>query len=1210
MKTFTKFLVILAAIVALGLTTSGQKSSLTSRQKPAKYSIPTVSKSDPLYLSGAITVKLKPGTGDFTKQTGNVSFGISTLDEKVAVFRVYQLEKRFKYNPAKLRIDLPDLSRIYKLSFPENFSAEEVAGAFASDPNVEYAEVIPIGHMADVPNDSLFSLLQHLPQIHAPEAWDIHKGENGTEEIIIAINDTGVDWDHVDLRENVWQNMAEDADNDGHTMEFNGISWILDPGDQNGIDDDANGFTDDLVGWNFINSTGDPNPIPGNPVGFHGTHCAGISNGATNNETGIASISWNLTVMPICMDQSNTCVYAWDGIIYAAENGADIISNSWGGFPYSIANQEVVTYATGLGSIFVAAAGNANNSAVFYPADYQNVISVASVSAADTRAPYSNYNFAVDISAPGGGTEGGILSTMPGGTYELLSGTSMATPCVAGCFGLLKSYHPDWSNDQLITQLLGTADNIDSLNPDYINMLGSGRVNTYRMLTEENVMPFLKLELLSFSSNDANNNLVNEPGESFSLNFVIYNHMQCYGQDDVEITLFTDDPEVTITSGTYTTDILPDDSLVIQNQFQVQVAANAHSHYVQLKLHFDTDIPITMGQDMGFDVLVAPSGIFVFEGIENGRDYSGTLITDFLDRLGFEYTYHNTYPPTLMGFETVFLSHGNFGKIWDKGTMFTENHSLMVQDFLESGGSLFIDAGGLFHRIMSANYSNKEEMKQLFGIESTQYSYIQNPIDSLMGAEGTPLEGILFTESNQLFNWHIDKLFPASGAMVPFYENDFGNVSMLMDGTATYGHKTFYLGYSLAELFDRDSESSRYNILLKVMDFFGYDIPQEFLLSNFIADVTVGAPPLEVQFTDISLHDPDNPVTAWQWDFNNDGIIDSYDQNPSWTYIDSTSYDVKLITDNSIKTDTLLIQGLITINYGYLVYEGNTFGYDYSGEFIRDYLAENAYTVSFRKKLPDRLGGLSAVFLSFGMYGSGNTLFDDEMAFILKDYLENGGYVYLEGGDALGYDQTANTQLLNLLGIATAVDGTANNPINNLEGQPFTLAENLIYMGNTQASNAYIDRFLPSTNGLVAFIESNSFYNAVQQSIPNGRRSFCFSYAISKLSDGDYPNTREELLHRILNFFDIYTGEKEMKEIEAGNLLIYPNPGRKSVTITLPVINDVSILSVFNVSGEKVIEKQIRQPETQLDINFLPRGVYFVRVQDEKMVEVVKMIKQ
>ena len=127
---------------------------------------------------------------------------------------------------------------------------------------------------------------------------------------MIAIIDTGVDWDHVDLLNNVWQNLAEDADGDGHTLEFSGTQWVLDPGDLNGIDNDFNGFTDDLIGWNFITNNGNPNPIPGNPAGYHGTHCAGISNGVTNNGTGIASIGWNLSLMAhLCRSEQHPSLW-------------------------------------------------------------------------------------------------------------------------------------------------------------------------------------------------------------------------------------------------------------------------------------------------------------------------------------------------------------------------------------------------------------------------------------------------------------------------------------------------------------------------------------------------------------------------------------------------------------------------------------------------------------------------------------------------------------------------------------------------------------------------------------------------------------------------------------------------------------------------------------------------------------------------------------
>ena len=323
----------------------------------------------------------------------------------------------------------------------------------------------------------MYGQLHHLPQIWAPQAWDIHKGENGTEEVVIAIVDSGFDWDHEDLVDNIWQNMGEDYDGDGKTIEFNGSEWIFDPGDENGIDDDGNGFIDDFIGWDFFTSSND---FPSTDA-WHGTHCAGLAGGVTNNSTGIASISWNLKIFPV---RASGGVFGYDGIIYCAENGADVISNSWGyARLYSLADQEAVTYAQGLGSIIVAAAGNDDEFSNFYPADYPGVVSVAAVNNVDQRADFSNYGPDVWISSPGVS----LLSTMPDDNYSNLSGTSMAAPLAAGLFGLVKSYHPSWTSDQIITQVLGTADTIDHINPGFENQLGSGRINAFHALSDVGV---------------------------------------------------------------------------------------------------------------------------------------------------------------------------------------------------------------------------------------------------------------------------------------------------------------------------------------------------------------------------------------------------------------------------------------------------------------------------------------------------------------------------------------------------------------------------------------------------------------------------------------------------------------------------------------------------------------------------------------------------
>ena len=1215
MKTLLQISIIALFLGAFVLMAQSQ--NLPSKINPGR--MPQVKPLDSITLAsqcvqGMITIKLKKGVGDFGKQTGQVIFGIQSLDDKVAQYQVNRLEKRFQYNPAKWHEGLPDLSRIYKISFPDHFPLSDLVNAFSADPDVEYAEAIPVGHMLDVPNDSLFSQLQHLPQIHAPEAWGIHKGQDGTTPVVIAINDTGIDWDHVDLLPNIWQNLAEDADHDGHTIEFNGTQWVLDPGDLNGIDDDGNGHIDDLVGWNFITNTGDPNPIPGNPMGRHGTHCAGIANARTDNGKGISGISWNLKTMGICVDANNTVPYAYDGMIYAAENGADIISNSWGGALdyYSQADQEAVNYASGLGSIIVAAAGNENNSVGFYPADYRHVIAVASVSVDDTRAGYSSYGHAVDIAAPGGGSEGGILSTIPGDAYDWMSGTSMASPLVAGCFGLLKSYHPGWSNDQLITQVIGTADNIDSLNPGFETMLGSGRVNAYRMLTETNVnMNYLEMDLVSVVPADANGNGINEPGENVTLNFNMYNYTQLTGADNVNVSLTSDDPDIIITNGSCVVNVPADSSFSIHNQLQIQVGPNATCHFADLVIHFQSSVEIIAGKDISFKLLVNPSGILVYEGNKTDQDYSGTFIGGFLDHLGYSYTYTNTIT-SLKGFETVFLSCGNIGQNLDKGTPLTRADALALQVYLQAGGKAYVEMGGMYYFMYY--YPNRDVLKQLLGMNAVQFSEDENPIDTLKGVVSTPMAGMVFAGSDQKYNWHIDRISPKTGAFIPFKERNYGtgNVSVMYDGSATFHQKSFYMGYTLADLRDRDTLTSRYNVLLKTMRFFGYTPPQGYLLANFATNKKTGGTPLEVHFTDISLSDHGYPVTSWQWDFNNDGTIDSYDQNPVWTYTTGGRYTVKMITSNGFKTDTLVREGYITVNSGLLVYEGIAGGHDYSGTFIRDYLTAGSFPVTYTNTMPENLEGFSAAFFSFGNVYSGWTVLDNQMAGIIGNYLDNGGYAYLEGDVSFGYDQSSNTHLRQLFGLSSATLGTTN-PVDSLGGQPGALTNGMLFTGNSQSSNAYIDKYVPSLTGKAAFAESNYGTVAVQNKITNSHRTFCFSYALSRLNDGEEPNTRETLLNRILNFFGIFpTGVPDGQKPNAMNCKVYPNPASDIITIESmePGSDMHGMLTIYGMTGNVLINKTVSSSISTINVSSLPTGIYFIRLVNERKTEIGKFVRE
>ena len=521
----------------------------------------------------------------------------------------------------------------------------------------------------------------------------------------------------------------------------------------------------------------------------------------------------------------------------------------------------------------------------------------------------------------------------------------------------------------------------------------------------------------------------------------------------------------------------------------------------------------------------------------------------------------------------------------------------------------------MFYKMVNAQFPNIYATKLLFGVNSYILSTVENPINGLIGGSGTPMQGMLFNNSDQASNWHIDKLNPKPGAIIPFTEQNYGNVSIMNDGAATYGQKTFFTGYSLADLHDRDAISSRYNVLLKTMGFFGYSLPQGYLLSNFIADKILGGPPLEVHFTDISNSDPAYPVTSWKWDFENDGTIDSEEQNPVFTYDEGGLYSVKLITSNGFKSDTLVREGLITVNYGCFVYEGVASGNDYSGSFIRDYLQDQDLSVTYRNTFPETLEGFTAIFLSFGNYTSGNTILDNQMAGQIAGYLESGGFVYLEGADALGLDQLSNTQLLFLFGLASAEDGSTSNPINGLEGQPDALTDGMLFTGNSQTSNSYIDKYEPGANAISAFIESSYGTVAVQQNVPNGRRTFCFSYALADLNDGEFPNTRAELLHRLITFFDVYTSVQDLAESNPLNCSVYPNPVNSNTLIRYLLPEDCLVtLEIFNSKGQKVMEP-LNENQTKGTHSFRlntagwPVGMYYFRIKAGDQLMTKKIVK-
>lgn len=407
-------------------------------------------------------------------QNGIALFGEPNLNQLAITYGVNYIEKEFPGSTPPIDPNEIDLSGYYKVQFNSAFTLEEVLSAFESNPLVEHVEKIGICPIYYTPNDPDFHYQWYLNQsndhdIDAPEAWDLERNDNTP---IIAITDTGVDWNHPDLDANIWSNPGETLD---------------------GVDNDGNGYIDDIRGWDWVTGvsgvSGEDVSTPDNdPSDFngHGTHCSGIASAETDNGTGVAGVAFNARIMALRIGWSGMyggyevgfvrMDFAAQAFYYAANEGATVFNASWGsdssgGLPAA------VDYAVAHGVVVCTAAGNNGSTSPSYLGGRSDVVAVAGTTSTDQKWSGSNYGTWVDVCA--GAVN--IYSTYQfhGGahTYDSLTGTSMSSPQACGVVALIKAYKPGYTRTQLIDTLEQGCDNIDDENPSYIGKLGHGRIN-------------------------------------------------------------------------------------------------------------------------------------------------------------------------------------------------------------------------------------------------------------------------------------------------------------------------------------------------------------------------------------------------------------------------------------------------------------------------------------------------------------------------------------------------------------------------------------------------------------------------------------------------------------------------------------------------------------------------------------------------------------
>jgi hypothetical protein len=418
--------------------------------------------------------------------------GLSTIDQLDRQFGVTRLEPLFRGESAPDPASgLEDLTRFYVVSLPDGADLTSALSAYAEASDVASAEPVPIMPLAYLPNDPSRVFQFQLGQANdrdsdVYEAWDTFQGDT---TIVVAIVDTGVQYNHTDLGGaapytggNIWTNYAE----------LGGVT---------GVDDDGNGFVDDYRGWDFVSAVsgtvGEDLSTPDNdPTDFvgHGTFCAGMASARTDNGTGIAGTAFKSKIMALRVgwDNGTTGVVdlSWcaQAINYAVAKGALAINCSW-----SNSNLIALTVAVGnaltKGASICDAAGNDNSSsqATNYLSTRGDCVDVAATDDQDQRAGFSNFGPWIDVSAAGSN----VFSTYSNHytpTYATGSGTSFSSPFTAGAIALFQGYRRSlgqlpYSPTRMLLRLRDTGDNIDALNPAFMGALGS-RLNVNRLLTD------------------------------------------------------------------------------------------------------------------------------------------------------------------------------------------------------------------------------------------------------------------------------------------------------------------------------------------------------------------------------------------------------------------------------------------------------------------------------------------------------------------------------------------------------------------------------------------------------------------------------------------------------------------------------------------------------------------------------------------------------
>ncbi len=392
------------------------------------------------------------------------------------------------------------IERIFTVTLDGNENISEVIEKIESLDGIEYAEPLYQNELLYIPNDPHANPTSgnqyYLNNIGAYKAWDIEKGDTN---VVVGIVDTGADLAHADLFPNIYINHDDPI---------------------NGIDDDGDGYIDNYIGWDIADNDNDAHA----DTHAHGTFVSGISSAKTNNGLGISGVGFNTRFMPVKImeNSSGRLRNEYAGVIYAANQGVKVINLSWGSaWGYSKFAQDVINFAVlDMDVVVVAAAGNTHDHIDFYPASFDNVLSVTSSDAADNFSNWATYSYKVDLMAPGHA----MYSTKNGNSYGSVgNGTSYAAPVVAGAAALVRSKYPHLNAIQVAEQLRVSTDDVSHIgaNSTFEGEIGRGRLNIHKALSDT-TMPSVRLNAFEYTGQYGKHIF---PGDTIKINTSFINYL-------------------------------------------------------------------------------------------------------------------------------------------------------------------------------------------------------------------------------------------------------------------------------------------------------------------------------------------------------------------------------------------------------------------------------------------------------------------------------------------------------------------------------------------------------------------------------------------------------------------------------------------------------------------------------------------------------------